>query len=143
MEKENLSPTKLAEVLKIQPSNISHLLGGRNKPSFELLEKILVAFPHISGDWLINGSGEYSKGLKTPHIKPIIKEQSLFEPATTVTPVNIKQESFSNDKSSEPIANVQHAHTSTNNLHTALIKASRIIVFYDDNTFDEFTPRNR
>ena len=37
MKNENLTPSKLAELLGIQPSGISHILAGRNKPSFDLV----------------------------------------------------------------------------------------------------------
>ncbi len=52
MKNENLTPSKLAELLGIQPSGISHILAGRNKPSFDLVQKILRRFPQINPDWL-------------------------------------------------------------------------------------------
>ncbi len=36
---------------------IYHVLHGRLKPRYDTLEKILVAFPHVNGDWLIRGEG--------------------------------------------------------------------------------------
>jgi len=36
---------------------VYHILHGRLKPSYDTLEKILVAFPHVNGDWLIRGEG--------------------------------------------------------------------------------------
>ena len=35
------------------PSGISHILSGRNKPGFDLLQKILRRFPRINPDWLL------------------------------------------------------------------------------------------
>lgn len=55
MESEGLSPKRLAEILNTQPSNISHLLSGRNKPGFDLIANILSAFPRINPYWLILG----------------------------------------------------------------------------------------
>ncbi len=53
MKSEGLSSSRLAEILEIQPSGVSHLVSGRNKPSFELLQKILRRFPNINPYWLI------------------------------------------------------------------------------------------
>ena len=53
MSTEQLTSSRFAELLGIQPSGVSHLLGGRNKPSFDLVQKILRRFPHINPDWLI------------------------------------------------------------------------------------------
>lgn len=36
---------------------IYHVLHGRLKPRYDTLEKILVAFPHVNGDWLLRGQG--------------------------------------------------------------------------------------
>ena len=57
MKSEGLKPSQLAEILEINPAGISHILAGRNKPSFELLQKILRRFPRINPDWLLLDSG--------------------------------------------------------------------------------------
>ena len=57
MDSERLTSSRLAEILGVQPSNISHILGGRNKPSFEFIEKMLLRFPKINPDWLLLGKG--------------------------------------------------------------------------------------
>lgn len=36
---------------------VYHILHGRLKPRYDTLEKILIAFPHVNGDWLIRGEG--------------------------------------------------------------------------------------
>ncbi|MFR6416030.1 MAG: helix-turn-helix domain-containing protein [Alistipes shahii] len=40
-------------MLGINPAGISHILKDRNKPSFDLLQKILRRFPQINPDWLL------------------------------------------------------------------------------------------
>lgn len=141
MDRENLSPTKLAEILKIQPSNVSHLLSGRNKPSFELMGKVFEAFPHISADWFITGKGEYLK-LNTVNSSPS-KPQSLFDENSFITSVN-------NTKPTEPTDNTNILEPDPRELpkemeipQLLISKASRVIIFYDDNSFEEFIPRKR
>ena len=58
MEREQLSPSKFADAIGVQRSNISHILSGRNKPSLELVNKILDRFQEINADWLLLGKGE-------------------------------------------------------------------------------------
>lgn len=44
-----------AALLGVQPSAISHILKGRNKPSLEVLQRILTHFPRVDAGWLISG----------------------------------------------------------------------------------------
>lgn len=53
MKSEGLTSSRMAELLEIQPSGISHILSGRNKPGFDLLQKILRRFPRVNPDWLL------------------------------------------------------------------------------------------
>ena len=55
---EGLSPSQFADKLGVQRSGVSHLLSGRNKPSFEFINKMLVAYPKLNPDWLIMGTGK-------------------------------------------------------------------------------------
>jgi len=50
-----LSPAEFADRIGVQRSSISHILSGRNKPSIDFLEKILLVFPEIDISWLITG----------------------------------------------------------------------------------------
>lgn len=52
---KNLTASQFAELMGIQPSNVSHLLNGRNKPSLDFLIKLKDVFPEYSFDWIILG----------------------------------------------------------------------------------------
>ena len=65
---QNLTASAFADKIGVQRSNVSHVLSGRNKPSFEFIEKLLNAFPNVSSDWLILG--------KTPEKSTTKKEES-------------------------------------------------------------------
>jgi hypothetical protein len=45
---------------------VYHILHGRLKPRYDTLEKILLAYPQINGDWLLRGEGRMFKTLGTP-----------------------------------------------------------------------------
>ncbi|MDL2320066.1 helix-turn-helix domain-containing protein [Alistipes sp. OttesenSCG-928-B03] len=57
MKAEDLTASKLAEVLNVQPSAISHLLGGRNKPGFDFLAVLFSRFPRLNARWFMLGEG--------------------------------------------------------------------------------------
>jgi len=54
---KDVTASKFAEMIGVQPSNISHLLSGRNKPSLDFILKVCETFPDISIDWLMFGKG--------------------------------------------------------------------------------------
>ncbi len=55
LKSEGLSPRKFSDLMDVPPSNISHLLAGRNKPGFEFISRMISRFPNLSPDWLILG----------------------------------------------------------------------------------------
>ena len=66
IKSEGLTASRFAEMLEIQPAGVSHILAGRNKPSFDLLQKILRRFPKINPDWLLLDSEQmYRDGWNT------------------------------------------------------------------------------
>lgn len=61
MRSEGLTSVKFAEVLSVQPSNISHIISGRNKPSYDFIVKLLERFPNVNPEWLLLGEGSIYK----------------------------------------------------------------------------------
>lgn len=55
LDQLRLTPSEFADRIGVQRSSISHLVSGRNKPSIDFLEKILIAFPDTDIKWLITG----------------------------------------------------------------------------------------
>ena len=54
---ENISSTQFADAIGVQRSTVSHLLSGRNNPSYDFIVKTLNHYKYLSADWLICGSG--------------------------------------------------------------------------------------
>ncbi|MBO3270856.1 helix-turn-helix domain-containing protein [Hymenobacter defluvii] len=52
-----LSPTQFADTIGIGRPVVSHILNGRNKPSLEVMQKIMDAFPDLALPWLLKGEG--------------------------------------------------------------------------------------
>ena len=77
---DNLPAASFAEKIGVQPSSISHILSGRNKPSLEFIQKILAQFPNVSADWLITGNTK----IKTD-IQPIEIQETKQPSPTPIT----------------------------------------------------------
>ncbi len=58
MKNEGVSQSRLAEMLEVKSSTLSHILSGRNYPSFDMLQKLRRLFPHINADWLLLDTSE-------------------------------------------------------------------------------------
>lgn len=58
LELEGLTPAKFSEIMGIQRSGISHLLAGRNKPSYDFIVKMISNFPNVNYEWLLLGKGK-------------------------------------------------------------------------------------
>ncbi|NCC74326.1 MAG: helix-turn-helix domain-containing protein [Sphingobacteriia bacterium] len=57
MEQQRLNASQFAEKIGIQRSTLSHILSGRNKPSLDVVQRILAEFPDVDAEWLLNGVG--------------------------------------------------------------------------------------
>jgi DNA-binding XRE family transcriptional regulator len=71
LESRQLSPTQFADLIGVGRPVISHILSERNKPSLEVVQKIVGAFPDISLPWLLTGTGPMlSASVATPPVAP-------------------------------------------------------------------------
>ncbi|MBR5019453.1 MAG: helix-turn-helix transcriptional regulator [Bacteroidales bacterium] len=138
---ENLSPARFAEVMGIQRSGISHLLAGRNKPSFEFIQKMMTAYPDINYEWLILGKGRPYKSDRQPAIPSnptdLFTESSeaITDSTDEITPEN--QQLIDENPASEPFENRIFANSTTPALPKLSKKIARIIVFFNDGTYEE------
>ena len=66
LDTEQLTSAKFADAIGVQRSSVSHILSGRNKPSFDFLQKTLKVFPMLNADWLILGEGNMYEGDVNP-----------------------------------------------------------------------------
>lgn len=86
MKLNNLSASEFADKIEVQRSSISHIFSGRNKPSLEFIQKVLVAFPKVSPEWLISGSTSNESALPE---KQEVKIEVVEKITPTPTPTNI------------------------------------------------------
>lgn len=134
LKNKALTATTLARMLEIQPSGISHILSGRNKPSFDLVVKILKAFPDLNPDWLLLDSDVIFRG-DSPMGAASVQNIETSAPISPVLPFDVvKNDEFSEAKISDKNDFAPILTTSKNGK-----KVERIIVLYSDHTFESFT----
>ena len=104
LDLENLSPAQLADRLGVQRSGISHILSGRNKPSFELLQRVVQSFPEISAEWLITGNG-----------KPLKEQNQAAASSATSGAASSAASSAANSRSSGTTPSISPSTTSGSN----------------------------
>lgn len=52
-----LTPSEFADKIGINRATFSHINSGRNKPSLEVILKIVNCFTDVNYDWLLEGKG--------------------------------------------------------------------------------------
>jgi transcriptional regulator with XRE-family HTH domain len=74
LETRQLTPTQFADLIGVGRPVISHILSERNKPSLEVVQKIIGAFPEVSLPWLLTGTGsmQASGALDTSLAAPVV-----------------------------------------------------------------------
>jgi transcriptional regulator with XRE-family HTH domain len=75
LEARQLSPTQFADLIGVGRPVISHILSERNKPSLEVVQKIVGAFPDVSLPWLLTGTGPMlAAAVAVPPVAPATTE---------------------------------------------------------------------
>lgn len=160
LRSEGLTAVKFAEIIEVQPSSISHLLSGRNKPNFEFISRLLKRFPNLNPDWIINGAGDIYKSNagKLPNVNKNTAETQVTSVITDdvadlqESAENTIQEKMSGESTDNDIARRDEMHiTNVNSVISDSVEPvggdrpivvskpiSRVIIFYADGSFDEY-----
>lgn len=156
LEEKKISASKLAEKLEVQPSGISHILSGRNKPGMDFIVKCLNAFPDINPEWFVLGTGPMyrasSDNIPTTDTNDMEKKSPLHlsVPEPSQGDININaptndKDLFSSDdyfattkesfqKSTQPETRTRH----TENDVSSRRHICRVMIFYSDHTVESF-----
>ncbi len=160
IKKKQMSSSQFADVLGIPRSSISHILSGRNKPSLDVVQKILTAFPEVSAEDLLfedrTLSVSSAKLTTKPSGQEILPLNNLFDapndtasesnknnlPESTIVRSNLRRSIKEGNLSTLPNARGNESGsdnipTSGRSLHK---KIERVIIFYTDGTFIESKP---
>lgn len=157
IKRKQMSSSQFADVLGIPRSSISHILSGRNKPSLDVVQKILTAFPEVSAeDLLFEDRTLIVAGTKlpTPTSQETLPLNNLFDapndtasesiknnlPESTIVRSNLRRSVKESNLTTNTVGNdsgLENIHTSGRALQK---KIDRVIIFYSDGTFTESKP---
>ena len=108
LETRQLTPTQFADVIGVARPIVSHILSGRNKPSLEVVQRILAAMPDLSMPWLLNGTGPMQA---TAGGAPVVGAAPAAPLAAVALPAPATAASVSQVEETE-----EHAHYKFNDL---------------------------
>ena len=134
---ENITQAQLADSLDVARAGVSHIIAGRNKPSYDFLSALLHHYPSLNAEWLMLGKGKMYKDLQEKTVEKIQEQPAglLFDDFDEIV------EEKSDAQHSESV-NI-HSTNKINNLDNAMqsiVKqrnVKKIIVLFDDGTFQE------
>lgn len=144
----SLSASGFADKIGVQRSSLSHLLSGRNKPSLDFILKIIEIFPEVDLYWILNGKGIFPKSDKIINLEIEKKEVA----PTSTFDLKSNDDLFSETKNSNSenivsktenviLENSEKIEDFKNDKIPSNGKIDKIVIFYNDGTFSEYSPR--
>lgn len=151
---ENITQAQFADLIGVARASVSHIIAGRNKPGFDFIQSMSRAFPDLNLEWLIHGKGRmYKEGRREPAPLQQSTEGQLFAAAQEEAPAlppaadpvpetpalpDSPAPAFPPINQTEPAENKQtYADPPKVKVQTSGRRITRIVVFYDDNTYQE------
>lgn len=124
---ENISQAQFADNINVVRASVSHVLSGRNNPSYEFIKSIMLKYPSLNIEWLMFGKGKMYKDSTQQG-----EEISLFDSQYTAEePLQSEKEMLLEaEQEIEPEIAVPTVSVSQR-------KVSKIIVLFDDGTYQE------
>lgn len=134
LEEKNLTATKFAALIKVNASAMSHILNGRSKPGFDVLDKIGQAFPDINLNWLISGKGEMC--VRAGNSKPIVPPQQENNNGMLVEKKEVRLPQSA--PVLPPVLPEVQEQTEAAVIPPKHKKINRIILFFEDGSFEDY-----
>ena len=129
---KNISPSHFADEIGIQRSSISHILAGRNKPSLDIVQKIIRRFPDLGINWILE---DEDLPESVSEIKPFKADNYALPNAQKSGIASLSELRKNNGAQHYPI---QENLSGTKPVVHEEKKVERILIFYSDGTFQEF-----
>lgn len=136
---EGITQSQFADEIQVAKSSVSNILAGRNNPSYDFILNLSNHYPDLNLEWVLTGKGKmYNSGKET---MPQLEDAPLLfdkEENDEKRQIDENQESVNNQPA--PTENAILADIKENgpkNADNAQKRISKIIIFYDDNSFVE------
>lgn len=143
IETEGVTQVAFAETTGINTSTLNHVLTGRNNPSVDVISKILAAYPQYESDWLLHGSGPmWTEAYSEQQVKstsiPLFSDSDGDGTGSTPSPVTapVPNSGVRRGKVEERTREATQTTTERNSSK----RVQKVIIYYDDNTFETLYP---
>lgn len=140
---KQLSPSQLADAIGVQRSSISHILSGRNRPSLDIIQKLVRCYSEFTYDWFLEDDDLHPLSEERPRASPRPAQSvQLSEPIDRKRSVNPSQTVSAQSTEDYNRTNVPEI-TYRNPAGPAPQQdkqVDRILIFYTDGTFREYRP---
>lgn len=137
---ENISQSQFADTIKVVRASVSHVLAGRNNPSYDFIKAIMDNYPGLNMEWLILGKGKMYKDTAPAQTLPpsyeVNDEPDLFDFEEEASPVEIPAQVTDIPRNSEPSIDISTPNKFMQP-NTKQRVVSKIIILYDDGSFQE------
>lgn len=147
INEEGLTQAEFSERTGIKTSTLNHVIKGRNNISPMVMYQILSAFPIYNEEWIRDGNGARTKDMSSTSNQDSIStntssidtfHSTLSRQGTERTlfsaPSDPLNSSFARPKQTNPTISENNSIKPQTDR-----KITKIIVYYDDNTFETFT----
>lgn len=140
LELENLTSAKFADDIGVQRSSVSHILSGRNNPSYDFIQKILQKYKSLNAEWLILGIGSMTKSIKQGELFDNTASEFNNSEINEIIEQNLNAEVNKADK--KDIENKNTILKSPDIVQNLVNNKNveKIIFLFKDKTFDIFLP---
>ena len=125
---ENITQAQFADHINVVRASVSHVLSGRNNPSYEFIRSIMLKYPLLNIEWLMFGKGRMYKDTAYQEEPQTSEIPALFADDDEAGPVQALP---------HPVNQPQPAEEIKPEILVNQRKVSKIIVLFDDGSFQE------
>ena len=139
IQHEKLTNAEFAEKIGVSASSLSHILGGRNNPSLEVVMKIHKTFPYVNLEWLLYGEGSM-ENQSAPEPVGIALSETLENP---VFPSKVSDEAEYRKEiglESPALGSKATVKEEIRYIERPQRKITEIRIFFDNGTYETFRP---
>ena len=132
LSQKNLTPSLFADEIGIQRSSISHILAGRNKPSLDIVQKIVKRFPELGLNWILDDEElpDITSDTNTSLSSAKMQINASKSASINASDLNVKKQI-----QAIPVQQIVNQPLKDENTERTV---ERVIIFYSDGTFQEF-----
>lgn len=133
---KSISPSHFADEIGVQRSSISHILAGRNRPSLDIVQKIIRRYPDLGMSWILEED-------EIPDTGTSLTSYPTRDKVENSTRIPLPRNGSDSPVRKDLPAAPQRGNSELSSEAPLLAKTvESILIFYTDGTFKQYTPDN-